>query len=72
MQRQLTVGDRIQLLSMVEDPDTIPVGTTGTIVELYLHSDWMQVDVDWDINRSLMLSIPPDRVELISTISNAT
>jgi hypothetical protein len=61
----LKAGDRIRLLSM-DDPDPIPVGTTGTVVGVYPQSDWTQVDVDWDNGRSLMLSIPPDRVSHIA------
>ena len=57
----LKAGDRIRLISM-DDLDPIPAGTIGTVVGVYPQSDWTQVDVDWDIGRSLMLSIPPDRV----------
>ncbi|MCA9135588.1 MAG: DUF4314 domain-containing protein [Planctomycetales bacterium] len=60
----LKTGDRIRLLSM-NDPDPIPVGTTGTVVGVHPQSDWTQVDVDWDNGRSLMLSIPPDTVEKV-------
>ena len=66
MQPQLKVGDRVRLLSMTDDPDPIPAGTTGKVVGVYLLSDWTQVDVDWDNGRSLMLSIPPDEVERLS------
>jgi hypothetical protein len=58
----LKAGDRVRLVSMTDDPDPIPAGTIGTVVGMYPQSDWTQVDVDWDIGRSLMLSIPPDRV----------
>ena len=67
----LKAGDRIRLLSM-DDPDPIPAGTTGTVVAVYPQSDWTQVDVDWDNGRSLMLSIPPDRIEKISTATDRT
>lgn len=56
-------GDRIRLLEM-DDPDPIPVGATGTVVAVYQHGDWFQVDVDWDNGRTLMLTVPPDRVEV--------
>ena len=72
MQPQLKVGDRVRLLSMTDDPDPIPAGTTGKVVGVYLRSDWTQVDVDWDNGRSLMLSIPPDRVAVISWAADNT
>ena len=68
MKTQLNVGDRIRLVSMTDDPDPIPVGTFGTVVGLYPHREWTQVDVDWENGRSLMLSMPPDQVELVSSI----
>ncbi|MCC9642989.1 DUF4314 domain-containing protein [Rhodopirellula sp. JC740] len=63
MKTNLKAGDRVRLLSTTDDPDPIPAGTTGTVVGVYPHSDWTQVDVDWAGGRSLMLSIPPDVVE---------
>lgn len=68
MKTVLKVGDRIRLISMIDDPDPIPVGTIGTVVGLYPQREWTQVDVDWENGRSLMLSIPPDQVELVSSI----
>ena len=58
-------GDRVRLVSMNDDPDPIPAGTTGTVAGVYPLNGWMQVDVDWDTGRSLMLSIPPDVVVTI-------
>lgn len=63
MKTNLKAGDRVRLLSMTDDPDPIPAGTTGTVTGVYPLSDWTQVDVDWGNGRSLMLSIPPDVVE---------
>ena len=63
---QLKAGDRIRLISMNDDPDPIPAGTIGSVVGVYPHGDWTQVDVDWEGGRSLMLSIPPDRVEKLA------
>ena len=57
-------GDRIRLIEM-DDPDPVPVGSRGTVVAIYQHSDWLQVDVDWDNGRGLMLTVPPDRVEVL-------
>ena len=55
---------------MTDDPDPIAAGELGTVVGVYPQSDWTQVDVDWDNGRSLMLSIPPDRVERLSLADN--
>lgn len=64
-QTNLKAGDRVRLVSMADDPDPIPAGATGTVARVYPHSDWTQVDVAWDNGRSLMLSIPPDVVEVL-------
>ncbi len=48
MHTRLKKGDRIRLVSMPQDPDPIPVGSLGTVVEVHEHRDWTQVDVDWD------------------------
>ena len=65
MQTQLKKGDRIRLVSMPQDPDPIPVGSLGTVVEVYEHRDWTQVDVDWANGRSLMLTMPDDCVAIV-------
>lgn len=72
MQTNIKAGDRVRLLSMTDDPDPIPAGTNGTVVGVSPQSDWTQVDVDWDNGRSLMLSIPPDRVAVISRPTDNT
>ena len=67
MPREPKVGDRICLISMAGDPNPIQFGETGTITEISRHGKgrdaWMQIDVDWDSGRNLMLSVPPDRFE---------
>ena len=65
-------GDRVRLVSMTDDPDPIPAGTTGTVAGVYPQRDWSQVDVDWDNGRSLMLSLPPDRIAVISRSADNT
>ena len=65
MQTRLKKGDRIRLLSMPQDPDPIPVGSLGTVVAVHEHHDWMQVDVDWDNGRTLMLTMPDDCVSIV-------
>lgn len=64
-------GDRIRLVSMDEDPHPIQPGQLGTITYVSVigsgPKQWMQIDVDWDNGRKLMLSCPPDRFEIISS-----
>lgn len=57
----MKVGERIELLSMPNDPDPIPVGSQGTITHVEKLDDSYQIDVDWDSGRTLMLITPPDR-----------
>ncbi len=71
MKCHLQKGDRIRLLSMPMDPDPIPVGSLGTVVEVVDHHDWIQVDVDWDSGRSLMLTLPEDTFELVARNSDS-
>ncbi len=71
MTNNFKAGDRVRLLSMVDDPDPIPAGTAGTVMKPYPQRDWLQLDVAWDNGRSLMLCIPPDRVELLDTDSDS-
>ena len=64
-------GDRIRLLTMPEDPDPIPTGQVGTVISVSRHGEgrnaWHQVDVNWDNGRNLMLTLPPDRIEILRT-----
>lgn len=68
--REPRPGDRIELVSMLEDPDPVPAGTRGTVT--FVHrvgtgaNVWMQVDVDWDNGRQLMLAVPPDEFAFVS------
>jgi len=60
------VGDRIRLISMPADPDPIPSGTLGTVQDVQSHCGWTQLEVDWDNGRRLMLSLPDDKIEILS------
>ena len=64
-------GDRIRLISMADDPDPIQPGQLGTIAHVDVFGSgpeqWMQISVDWDNGRKLMLVCPPDRFEFISS-----
>lgn len=53
-------GDRIRLVEMPNDPDPIPVGTTGTVKSCEQVGFLWHILMDWDIKRSLALCIPPD------------
>jgi hypothetical protein len=68
---RLRKGDRIRLVHMPDDPDPIRPGTEGTVecvrwVDGGGQHGFLQVDVNWDDGRRLMLSIPPDEVEQLS------
>ncbi len=58
-------GDRIELISMANDPDPVPAGTLGTVVNVYKQDGWSQIDVDWDNGRALMLVTPEDRFRIL-------
>lgn len=68
-------GDRIRLLAMIDDPDPVPPGTTGTVTAVRPcgsgRDAWLQVDVDWDNGRKLMLAVPPDQFEILRHASDA-
>lgn len=64
------VGDRIRLLDMPNDPCPIPPGTTGTVVGIHdwretLHRNEFQINVKWDIERTLAMVWPTDKFEVI-------
>jgi hypothetical protein len=66
----MKVGDRIELIAMPDDLNPIPAGTRGTIehintVEFSKTDKFTQVHAQWDNGRTLMLSIPPDKVRVI-------
>jgi len=66
----LKPGQRIELVSMSDDPHPIPTGTRGTVtlvtpVVFRPDDAWDQVSVEWDNGRTLMLAIPPDRVQVV-------
>lgn len=67
---QISTGTRIRLLSMPDDPNPIAPGTTGVVTDIrevgFGRDRWLQIDVDWDNGRQLMLASPPDRFEVIT------
>lgn len=61
-------GDRIRLLEMPDDPQPIPVGTEGTVVDVSyckIAGGYTQISVRWDNGRGLQLVVPPDRFEKV-------
>jgi hypothetical protein len=62
----LKVGDRIRMINMPDDPNPIPPGEMGVVYRIAPFPEWTQVYVSWDSGRSLMLSIPPDVVEVVA------
>lgn len=68
------IGDRIELVSMTDDPCPIPAGATGTVRSLYPQPGgrygrpWTQYDIVWDApheKRTIMLCSPPDQFKVL-------
>ena len=58
-------GDRVRMTGiMPNDPDPIPVGDEGEIIDLVGTYQNPQIRVRWDSGRSLML-LPNDPFEII-------
>jgi hypothetical protein len=63
-------GDCIRLIAIVDDPDPIPAGATGTVLAV-TDGPLGQVVVEWDnTSRSLALIPGVDRYEVISHTDN--
>lgn len=66
----VNVGDRIRLTLMENDPDPMPIGSTGTVTGFTSSMDqsvpehFDQIYVEWDNGRSLILAPTVDRFEL--------
>ena len=63
-----SINAKIQLIEMPDDPDPIPSGATGTIVNIVELSYCSQIWVDWDPphdHRSLMLIEGMDKYKVI-------
>lgn len=66
----IQVGDKVRLLHMGEDPDPIPVGTTGRVkmvtdISFMRPNKEVQLVIAWDNGRSLSCICPPDLVEVL-------
>jgi hypothetical protein len=62
-------GDRIRLIAMLDDPDPIPAGATGTVLAVTT-GRFAQIDVAWDSGRTLSLVPGVDRFEVIGHIDD--
>ena len=58
-------GDRIKLINMPDDPDPIPAGSEGVVIDV-TDGPLAQITVEWiGINRTLALIPGVDRFEII-------
>lgn len=72
------VGDRVEITGvMPDDPDPLPIGTTGTVVRVLDSS--RQADVNWDavspttgLPRNLLLLLDVDPYRVIARASGPT
>jgi hypothetical protein len=61
-----SIGDRIELVAMPNDPDPILVGEQGIVESVVgLDTRLYQINVTWDSGRTLALSVPPDQFRVI-------
>ena len=63
-------GVRVRLLEMPNDPDPIPLGSTGTVTRV-TDGPLGQIDVAWASGRSLSLVPGVDRFEVIKPAPDA-
>ena len=64
---RLHPGDRVEMVRMEDDPDPVPPQTRGTVRWVRrVTAEWIQVDVEWDNGRTLMLSVPPDQFKKVT------
>ncbi|MBK1669100.1 hypothetical protein CKO28_13760 [Rhodovibrio sodomensis] len=64
----LAVGDRIELIEMPDDPSPVAPGTQGTVTRIQpLWDHRIQLGVDWDSGRSLMLILPKDQYRKLAS-----
>jgi hypothetical protein len=68
------IGDRIELISMRDDPDPIEPGTNGIVnfVNDNPALGFIQYGVLWDNGRTLMLCVPPDTFKVLDQAASAT
>ena len=57
-------GARVRVLAM-NDPEGVPRGTLGTIINTTDMGTWMRIAVRWDNGSTLALAVPPDQFEVV-------
>ena len=57
-------GTRVRVLAM-NDPQAVPRGTLGTVVNSTDMGKWMRIAVHWDNGSMLALAVPPDQFEVV-------
>lgn len=64
------VGDRLELISMPDDPCPVAAGTLGTVTKdsVDLRDGTWQTSMKWDNGRTLAIISPPDKVKLVVTV----
>ncbi len=63
--KNVKAGDRIRLIHMPDDPDPIPAGSEGLVIDV-TDGPLAQITVDWiGMNRTLTLIPGVDRFEII-------
>ena len=61
-----SVGDRIRLIQMSEDPHPVPPGTEGIVTSVVLFREGASIGMQWiDCTRTLNLSVPPDTFTIV-------
>jgi len=63
------VGDRIELVAMLDDPNPVRKGTRGTVREVmleYPRYGETVLAVDWDDGRTLSVFLPHDQIKLVA------
>ena len=58
-------GDRVEMVSMGDDPDPILPGTKGTVTHYTKCFGFDQLGVVWDNGRALSVIFPEDEVRKI-------
>ena len=59
-------GQTIELVSPMDDPNPIPVGSRGKVTDVRkVDGNEYQISVDWNSGRRLMLIYPVDEFEII-------
>ena len=63
----MKVGQTVELISMENDPDPIPSGTKGKITKVNPtpFDGEIQLCVDWENGRKLMLIYPVDKFKIV-------